>query len=374
MSKLPFVEQKRKPLPGEEHRFFTPRSPPAPHPPASDIAATLPDIFAALLHSNNCELPLRVSVKVNSHGAVTVIVSDVETPAVAYVPFFDALTSRLNKSFPVGSSPWLPFRLAPNEAHLAIHSLPISYLPDNPEMLFNSIVSFVRNAKGVNILFARYLNPDPASREGKFATSVAITIRPQDLVMMGSSVCLFSNPRHVTPIVPTNRFPQCDNCWQFSHVAVRSTQPHPTSPFCSLHYTKAAHRCLNLVCPKGGNLRPVLSCCDISAAKCPTCGEPQLAMYRDCSARPVPSAPPPPPPPQPSPAPEEEMNTAEDSSSCFAPSQILFPDTKPATPPAGPSCLVPPSQIQTSSWFAAPPPSRPVSPTFSTSSARTEAD
>ena len=112
---------------------------------------------------------------------------------------------------------------------------------------------------------------------------------------MGSSARLFSNPRRVTPIVPANRFSQCDNCCQYSHVAVRCTQHYPTCPFCGLHPTKAAHRCPNPVCPKGGNLRPVLACCEISPAKCPNCGEPHSARYRDCSARPVPTAPPIPP-------------------------------------------------------------------------------
>ena len=93
MSKPLFGELKRKPRPGVERRFFPPRPNPAPHPRASDIAATLPDLIAGLLPSNNCGLPLGFSVKVNSRGAVTVIVADVETPAADYAPFFNALTS-----------------------------------------------------------------------------------------------------------------------------------------------------------------------------------------------------------------------------------------------------------------------------------------
>ena len=163
-------------------------------------------------------------VKVNNRGAVTVIVSDVETPAAAYPPFFDSLTSKLNQSFPVGNSPWLPFRLAPNESHLAIYSLPLSYLPDDPEEQFGSPVTTIRNAKGANILSARYLNLDPSSGEGKLAPLVAVTLRLQDVAMIGTSIRLFSGPRRVTTVVPTNRFSQYDNCCQFGHVSTRCTQ------------------------------------------------------------------------------------------------------------------------------------------------------
>ena len=284
MSKPPFGELKRKPLPRVDHHFFAPRSTPSPHPRASDISATLPDLFSRLLGSNNCQLPLGFIVKVNSRGAVTVIVSDVETPTAAYAPFFNALTARLNQSFPVGNSPWLPFRLAPNESHLAIHSLPLSYHPDAPEELFSSVATSIGNAKGVNILSARFLKPDRSSREGKLATSIAITVKPQDVATMRTSIRLFSHPRRVTTIVPANHFSQWDNCCQFGHVEARCSQPQPTCPFCSVHHTKAAHRCLNPVSPKGGNHRSVLAYYEISPAKCLNCGEAHSARYRDCSA------------------------------------------------------------------------------------------
>ena len=105
LTKPPFGELKRKTLPGVERPFFAPRSTPAPHPRPNDISATFPDIMAALLKDNNSDLPCGFTVKVNSRGAVTVIVTDTETPAAAYSPFFDAITARLNQSFPVGESP-----------------------------------------------------------------------------------------------------------------------------------------------------------------------------------------------------------------------------------------------------------------------------
>jgi len=109
--------QPPKSLPTAERRFYAPRSSPSEHQQASLIAATFPDIAAGVLRDANCDLPLAVTTKVNDRGSVTLLVTDPTTPAAAFAPYFDALSSQLNKSFPVGESPWLPFRLAQNEGN-----------------------------------------------------------------------------------------------------------------------------------------------------------------------------------------------------------------------------------------------------------------
>jgi len=88
----------------------------------------------------------------------------------------------------VGESPWLPFRLAPNEAQLAIHSLPIAFLPEDPEELFPCLAESILNSRNIRILSARYLNPNAQSREGKSATSVIVSVHPGDVLTMGSSI------------------------------------------------------------------------------------------------------------------------------------------------------------------------------------------
>jgi len=186
-----------KSLPTAERRFYAPRSLPSKHPQASLIAATFPDIAARVLRDANCVLPLAVTTKVNDRGSVTLLITDPATPAAAFVPYFDALSSQLNKSFPVGESPWLPFRLAPNEAQLAIHSLPIAFLPEDPEELFPCLAESILNSKNIRILAARYLNPNAGSREGKSATSVIVSVHPGDVLAMGSSIRLFSHPRTI---------------------------------------------------------------------------------------------------------------------------------------------------------------------------------
>jgi len=202
-------------LPTAERRFYAPRSSPSEHQQASLIAATFPDIAARVLRDAHCALPLAVTTKVNDRGSVTLLVTDPTTPAAAFAPYFDALSSQLNKSFPVGESPWLPFRLAPKEVQLAIHSLPIAFLPEDPEELFPCLAESILNSKDVRILAARYLNPNAQSREGKTATSVIVSVHPGDVPTMGSSIRLFSRSRTIERACSSNRYTQCKNCWGF---------------------------------------------------------------------------------------------------------------------------------------------------------------
>jgi len=282
------VTQAPRSLPTAERRFYAPRSSPSEHPQAPLIAATFPDIAARVLRDANCILPLAVTTKVNDRGSVTLLVTDPTTPAAAFAPYFDALSSQLNKSFPVGDSPWLPFRLAPNEAQLAIHSLPLAFLPEDPEELFPCLAESVLNSKNVRILAARYLNPDARSREGKTATSVIVSVHSGDVPTMGSSIRLFSRSRTVERAYSSNRYTQCKNCWGYGHVAPRCPSTDPVCPICSLNHTRAMHRCPNPTCPGGGNSKAVPGCCSSSPPHCVNCGAEHTATHRDCESRPSP--------------------------------------------------------------------------------------
>jgi len=208
-------------LPTAERRFYAPGSSPSEHPQAPLIAATFPDIAARVLRDANCVLPLAVTTKVNDRGSVTLLVTNPATPAAAFAPWVDALSNQLNKSFPVGESPWLPFRLAPNEAQLAIHALPIAFLPEDPEEHFPCLAESILNSKNVRILSARYLNPNAQSREGKSATLVIVSVHPGDVLTIGSSIRLFSRSRNIERAYSSNMYTQCKNCWGFGHVAPR---------------------------------------------------------------------------------------------------------------------------------------------------------
>jgi len=254
----------------------------------SQIAATFPDIAARVFRDANCILPVAVTTKVNDRGSVTLLVTDPATPAAAFVPYFDDLSSQLNKSFPVGQAPWLPFRLAPYEAQLAIHSLPIAFLPQDPAELFPCLAECILNSKEIRILAARYRNPNAQSREGKSATSVIVSVHPGDIPAMGSSIRLFSRSRAIERAYSSNRYTQCKSCWGFGHVAPRCPIACPVCPICSLNHTRAMNQCPNPTSPGSGNLKATPGCCSSSPPRCTNCGGPHTASHRDCDSRPSP--------------------------------------------------------------------------------------
>ena len=302
-------------LPAAARRFYGPRQVHAPHPDRDTIAATFPDIAAEVLRSSNCALPLSFTAKVNSNGTVTLLGVDPSTPATDYSPFLSALAARLNKSLPVGISPWLPFRPAPNENQFAIHGLPLRFLPSDPEGLFVYLKAAILNAKGLTITSARFLNPDPDTRALKDAPSVVVTTTPEEGKKMGSHIFLLSRKREVKVAHSANKTTRCRNCQRYGHTAPVCKYDHPVCPICALHHRKAEHRCPNPTCPKEGNIRPVTNCCSASPPHCTNCGDDHAATDPSCPARPrrAQDAPPPPAPPMDLPPPEEgEMDTPED--------------------------------------------------------------
>jgi len=134
-------------LPGAQRRFFAPRQSPSPHPDALTIAATFHDITARVLRESNCLLPLGLSATVNPRGSVSLTVTHKATPAASYAPYFHSLTWALNHSFPVGNNPWCTLALAPRAVQLAIHGLPLHFLPQDEEELYTYIPQVILNDK-----------------------------------------------------------------------------------------------------------------------------------------------------------------------------------------------------------------------------------
>jgi len=208
------------------------------------------------------------------------------TPASAYPLYFAPLTTRLNKAFPVGNSTWDLFKPVPNETHLSIHSIPLAFLPSHDDQLFPSLHESIRNAWGVSILSARYLNPDPESRGQKRATSGVVSVALPDAFALLPSFNLFSRNPRVEQMFSSSKNSQCRKCGTFGHISHRCPSTLPVCPCCSLAHTKADHRCPNPSCPKGGNLQQILDCCPSSVAYCPNCQEEHSACSRDCPSRP----------------------------------------------------------------------------------------
>ena len=176
--------------------------------------------------------------------------------AASYTPFFEALSLKLNQSFPVSDNPWLPFRLAPTDLQFAIHGIPLDALPDDDDLLFPHIQSSLYNSKNFLIRSARYLNLDPSSRrKGKRACSVVVHVSPDhaDRMVNLPSVLLYGSICVVERAYPSSPSTQCRNCWRFGHVKPRCKN-NVICPFCTGNYPKSEHCCSNPSCPKEGNL------------------------------------------------------------------------------------------------------------------------
>jgi len=314
-------------LPGAQRRFLAPCQSPSPHPDAPTIAATFPDIAARVLRGSNCLLPLGLSATVNPRVSVSLTVTDKTTPAASYAPYFDSLTLALNQSFPVGENPWGTLVLAPTAVQLAIHSLPLRFLPQDEEELFPYIWQAILNDKASPILSARYLNPSRDSGATKQATSVVITVDPQNVSALPSGVVILSQKRKVELAFSSSRTSQCKNCWRYGNAHQRCPATHPTCPICALHHTRAAHRCQNPTCPRSGNNQPVPSSCPTSPPHCCNCGDDHTASFRECPARPPPPVPSPTGSPAPAPTCQDPMDLAVDGRPA------------PTTPPSGSGTL-----------------------------------
>jgi len=323
------------PLASAARRFFAPRASPASHPDAADIKAHVPDLAASVLREANCSLPRSLKTIVNNRGSVTLIVVDTSVTAASYAPYFEALTTKLNQSFPIRTNPWLPFRLAPTSVQLAIHSLPVDYMPLQDENLFSYLSDSILNSKNVTISAARFLNPNRQSCMEKRAYSVVVNVEPDSVQTILPSIYLFGNSRTVEKAYSSSPLTHCQKCWKYGHVKPLCKAESPICPLCSLQHTKAEHCCPNPSCPSGGNLKAILGCCLASPARCSNCWEAHSPRSRDCPERP-------PPPALPA-APAIQENQA-----VLDPDQIdVHPDAQPADPsrPAAPRSNTPPQGL-----------------------------
>jgi len=229
-----------------------------------------------------------VTAKVNDRGSVTRVGSDPTSPAAAFARYFDALTAQLSRSFLVGNSPWLPFRLVPNDVQLAIHSVPLTLLSRDPEELFPSLADSMLNSKNVQILLARFLNPIPKDRAGKSANSVIGLVKPRNVPTMQAPIRVFSLSRTIERAYSSNHYTQCRNCWGFRHVAPNCPSADPVCPLCSLNHFRSNQLCPNPTCPSSGNLKATPSCCSSSPSCRVNGGGEHTAPFRDCPSRPAP--------------------------------------------------------------------------------------
>jgi len=265
------------------------------------------------------------------------------TPAASYAPYFESLTRTLNQSFTVVDNPWAQFILTPTAVQLAIHTLPLRFLPQDEEELFPYLRQAIRNDNATPILSAQYLNQSRDSRGTKQATAVVVTVDLKHIAALTSGVVILSQRRKVELAFSANRYSQCRNCWRYGHAHQRCPATHLTCPIAAPHHSRAAHGYQIPTCPQSGNNKPVPSCCPTSPPHCCNCCNDHTATFKECPARPRPAVPSRTPTPEPQG--QDPMDVAIDG------------DQAPSTPPsrAGPSQmdLVTPRQ---------PPPAGPPSP------------
>jgi len=172
----------------------------------------------------------------------------------------------------------------------AIHPIPTHILPDDKSELYSFIKKSIKKAKEVTIGAAWYLNKDRAASLSKQATSVVVSINPDDVFILLPALFLFSKCLKVEKTTQADQYTQCTNCYRFGHASPRCTQKHPTCPYCSLHDTRSAHRCQNPTCPEGDDSNAVSDGGPTSPPPCPNCDDDHDAFYEECMARPIPPA------------------------------------------------------------------------------------
>jgi len=172
------------------------------------MTATLPDIMAAVLKEANCSLPLSLTASVNRNGAVT-LTANPYTLYSAYSSFFDAMTKKLNQSFPFGDNPFQVLREAPRSVGLLIHNLALCILPHEPTDLFPSLLESITIAIDIPIFGARFLQSDLANTAEKRTTSVVVAVDPLHVSRFGESIRPFSHASTVAPACSASKSTQC---------------------------------------------------------------------------------------------------------------------------------------------------------------------
>jgi len=272
------------PLPAAQRRFFAPRTSPTLPNNSSITTATLPDIMAAVLKEANCSLPLSLTASVNRNGAIT-LTANPYTPSSAYSPFFDAVTKKLNQSFPVGDNTFQVFREAPRSVELLIHDLPRSILPHEPTDLFPSLLESISNAIDVPIFGARFLLSDPVKRAEKRTTSVVVVVDLLHVSLLGESIQPFFRARTVAPAYSASKSTQCRKCWRFGHSTPLCKEETQAWPICTLLHHRSAHRCANQSSLKGGFEKSVVGCCNAFPPLCINCGGQHASFDGTCPIR-----------------------------------------------------------------------------------------
>jgi len=118
---------------------------------------------------------------------------------------------------------------------------------------------------------------------------VVSTTDPQHISTLTPGVITLSLRRKVELAFSASRTSQCRNCLRYRYAQQGCSADYPTCPICALHHICVAHRSQNPTCPRGGNNKPVPTCCPTSPRHCYNSGNDHTAKFNECPARPVPA-------------------------------------------------------------------------------------
>jgi len=259
------------PLPAAHRRSFAPRTSPTLLNDLFIMTATVHDIMAAVLKEAYWSLPLSLTASVNRNGPVT-LTANPYTPSAAYSSFCDAMTKKLNQSFPVGDNQFQVILEAPTSVELLIHNIPLSILPNEPSDLFSSLLESISNAIDIPIFGARFLQSDPVKRAEKRTTSLVVVVDPLHGSQFDKSIRLVSHTHTHAPAYSASKSTQCRKCRWFGHCAPLCKEEAQAGPICTLLHHRSAHRCANQSWLNGVFEKSVVGCCNASSPLCIKCG------------------------------------------------------------------------------------------------------
>jgi len=160
----------------------------------------------------------------------------------------------------MGENPWAQFIRAPTTVQLAIHALPLRFLPK-----MKRISSHISGGQSSTTKRPRLSQPGTLTRANILGSpsrplrwlspSSPTTLRP---LLQASS----SSPRRVRSNLasPQAAPPSVETEGKYGQATQRCPATHPTCPICGLHHTRSASRCQNPTCPRSATNTRVPSC------------------------------------------------------------------------------------------------------------------
>ena len=239
--------------------------------------------LSKVLVSCVCKAPTNLQVSSNRLNGTITITTPPGSDSGQYTRYLEKMTETLNEANPEGEPAYLPFRRVPTDVNVLVHGIPLDAIPSDPTDLDTEIKLHFKESHRIDLTSAKFLKADPASREGKKATSIMLRLPEADAIKITPQVVIMGKMKesrvmwHATPTT------QCTRCWKFGHPKIGCREKVDICPICSKTHVEKEHKCYQTSCR--GHKKLIPGCCNMTPAKCPTCGGPHSAKDKDCPVR-----------------------------------------------------------------------------------------